>query len=863
MKRLNFAKMALLCATALTLRPALYAQESAINRFQENFDKFTSLLSPEKLYIQTDRDSYCVGDTVWFKGYLRNAAAESGFAESNFIYVELFHNVISQESVSGKYKPELTLAVRKKIKRDNGGFVGYLVVPDDFSTGKAIIRGYSYWMMNLSPEYMFTKEIAVTNPMKDNLKREMMEKGIKRDSDFAKYNLENPYDSLKGSAKRDYDLQFMPESGRYLTGVPSRIGYKIVDKNGYGAAMQGFLFDSKDNKIGIIKSNRYGFGEITVTQNSPEEEYYAVLEDESGFRKRYPFPISQEEGVAINVNMDTNELSVNANKGAALNIKVERRGSFAEQELLIHILDGSQILYSNNLGVGEQEIFAVAAREFSSGINSIIITDLQNNIICKRNICILPFIGPRIELTFNKESYKHRERVVAMLKCRDEEGNPVAAELGIAVTDPKELPYSSGNNILSQFFLKSELKGYIENPAQYFDISRPYSERMRSVDLLMLTQGWSYYDYTAIAQGTLQLPKYGREYIQTISGRIRGLLNETKKKSMVMFTAPSIRFSAYGEVDSGYFCLKDVDFPEGTKFLVGALGGKRQQSKLFTPIIDDDLFAPLFKYKFSSGKVTYDYNYAKEATETYYRMGGERVYNLDPIVITGRFVPKNSPSPFGNVTFAPNEYKSEEDLKPYAEWNVMDYVANTFTALKIDYSDSGKFLVGRGVPVASEMQIGSRWHRALVYVNKKLIDDFEYEQLFSMPIDNVSALAVCTGLRAAPFQVNSTHLEYPRAVVLINTKNPYGEKVSPPNVASAQPLGWQKPVRFYSPKYTVRESGMRSDRRKTLYWDPYLASPEEGIEVSFYNSDITNGFNVVVEGLDVQGNPIYLNCSTL
>ncbi len=160
------------------------------------------------------------------------------------------------------------------------------------------------------------------------------------------------------------------------------------------------------------------------------------------------------------------------------------------------------------------------------------------------------------------------------------------------------------------------------------------------------------------------------------------------------------------------------------------------------------------------------------------------------------------------------------------------------------------------------MTIGSRWHRALVYVNKKLIDDFEYDQLFSMPIDNVSALAVCTGMRAAPFQTSATALEYPRAVLLINTKNPYGEKVSPPNVASTQPLGWQKPTRFYSPKYSVQASGLRSDRRKTLYWDPYLYSPKEGIEVSFYNSDITNSFDIVIEGIDSEGNPLYYKAST-
>ena len=98
--------------------------------------------------------------------------------------------------------------------------MGYLVLPDDLTTGKVIIRGYSYWMMNNSPEYMFTKELAIINPMKDNLKREMVEKGIKKDADFAKYNLSNPFDSADVNRNRDYDLQFMPESGRYLAYHP-------------------------------------------------------------------------------------------------------------------------------------------------------------------------------------------------------------------------------------------------------------------------------------------------------------------------------------------------------------------------------------------------------------------------------------------------------------------------------------------------------------------------------------------------------------------------------------------------------------------------------------------------------------------
>jgi len=81
---------------------------------QENFTTFSEYLSPEKLYIQTDREVYCVGDTIWFKGYLQNASQLAKNAECNYIYVELISSMTEMNFDKGR--EENVNALRKRVK---------------------------------------------------------------------------------------------------------------------------------------------------------------------------------------------------------------------------------------------------------------------------------------------------------------------------------------------------------------------------------------------------------------------------------------------------------------------------------------------------------------------------------------------------------------------------------------------------------------------------------------------------------------------------------------------------------------------------------------------------------------------------
>ena len=96
--------------------PALYS-----------FECFSTLLSPEKVYLHTDKQVYCTGEYIWFNAYLTNNSCFSLLPESNYIYAELIHKD--------------TVLSRVKIKRCIEGFPGENPFTDRFAIGKIYFTG--------------------------------------------------------------------------------------------------------------------------------------------------------------------------------------------------------------------------------------------------------------------------------------------------------------------------------------------------------------------------------------------------------------------------------------------------------------------------------------------------------------------------------------------------------------------------------------------------------------------------------------------------------------------------------------------------------------------------------------------------
>ena len=127
--------------------------------------------------------------------------------------------------------------------------------------------------------------------------------------------------------------------------------------------------------------------------------------------------------------------------------------------------------------------------------------------------------------------------------------------------------------------------------------------------------------------------------------------------------------------------------------------------------------------------------------------------------------------------------------------------------------------------------------------------EFSDFYLYNLKLSDIESLIFVQGLSAAPFQQYVGGL-FPSPVLMIRTK-PYREKDVPYNVTSANPLGWQKPAKFYSPKYDTPESKKSKvdDNRITLYWNPAVKLDENGeATISFYTSDSDTQYRIEVEG---------------
>ena len=67
---------------------------------------------------------------------------------------------------------------------------------------------------------------------------------------------------------------------------------------------------------------------------------------------------------------------------------------------------------------------------------------------------------------------------------------------------------------------------------------------------------------------------------------------------------------------------------------------------------------------------------------------------------------------------------------------------------------------------------------------------------------------------------------------------------------------FQEPIEFYHPIYNldnIKENN-GADKRNTLYWNPDLKFDSNGVaEISFFNSDNAQSFNLIIEGVTDNG----------
>lgn len=767
----------------------------------------------EKLYIHTDRDVYTSGEKIWFRGYLTNSKYNSSAPLSTYIYVELYAD---------------TLVSRVKIRNTaEEGYSGYIELSDRIDPGSYILRGYTRNMENYPREEMFHKRIEIVSKRAKPV-----------------------FESI--TAAGEFDIQFLPESGHMISYRPSKVAFKAVGSDGFGIKASVLLYNSSDSLLGIYETRHRGMGLINILSADPQG-YYAIVRDSAGITKRVNLPKVEIAGATIALTRINDRFSIKAEISSGYAARLS--GGKGGNKVYLEIKNSSETLYRKQIQneFSQQSITeTIHLAQMPAGVNSIQIVTEDGTILAERlfftHSKFRPSVSVKPDTIFDlpvnaagKTVYKTRDFVRLAISVKDTAGRALPAEFSLAVTDSVLAPFNiNRDNIMSHLELCSELKGEVEDPGYYFNSRTQESERY--LDLLMMTQGWRCH--------SVSTKETGREFSMKISGSVSGLFRKEAKKTYLMVFCPEIQLTNAFYLDQmSKFTMEGIHFPDSSKFLFGVAG--RQGGQLYGVNIEKERF-PAFSFtnkRLPRGK---ERTLILSAASEQRAISGEFMdRKLEEAIVVAPektiLKPKYNPSPFLQ-SFSRGQLKEREELQNYDQMQLQDYLIVAFPGLHIEGDSMGnrRLISPRNVSMSGpgEPQIyvdGLKWE------STSLLDQYR------MTVEEIENVAYLSGTAGSMYNTVG-------GVILITSRKTgkFLEKTVP-NVARVTPLGYQKSVKFYAPKYEnpVQRNNPLKDLRTTLYWNPSVKTDSDGVaRIEFYTTDRSGTMNIDIQGITATGEPM-------
>lgn len=804
MRHLSLLSVLLLSVGGIAAQSVSRTEEQTARNLSAQIKAFPQ----EKIYVHTDKPYYMAGDTIWLRAHVADASSHVRTSLSKYVYVE-FRSL--EKPASGE-QPSAPLRIR--IREQEGVYAGYFPLPMTAKSGDYILTAYTAFMRNAGPDYFFRMPVHVSA-----------------------YG--SPYErrSSKQNAERDFDVSFFPEGGYLVEGVPCTLGFKALKPDGNSTHVKGRIVDAGGTGIIAFESLHAGMGKVSFT---PQHAgiCYAECSNSEGITKRFRLPAARKDVCVLQIFPASERFSVQ--------VAVPRGYDPGPLTLLIHCR--GQLCYYGAWDASK-DCLTFMRNDFPDGVLQFLLLDRENRPLSERLLfCYDEDRQPEVMISPDKPAYGRREKVSLALDFKDAGGNPLTGDFSVAVTDNRIVESRRPNDIRTSLLLESELKGYVEDPAYYFDAQDP--ARQQAADALMLTQGWRRYDIPGVLSGEYAEPSEPLEIGQEISGRIRktGIFRKRNFRDYrVSALIPQFGHFAVSEVDgAGRFVLNGFDFPDSTIYVLQAEGpdGKTDVELMIDEEHYPDSGTQLPVPDWSGRMQNYNDNLAQFTDSLKHIL-------IEEVIISGT-PRKRIESPYEVLASSSLDYKKIEQ----------EHYGNLMEALRSKHGVSV-----RATPKGDEIFV---FGRSATYVIDGIIWE-PYEPLTIDPTMVSAPLSIETIPSFIPIDmikridiippVNST-LFGMRAkgsgVIAITTKNgsellnEKRENLDRLHMQVLMPLGYQKPAEFYAPKYETQKqrNAPERDLRTTLYWNPAVKiSPEGHAVVEFYTADDGADYTLHIEGI--------------
>ncbi|NRB60726.1 MAG: hypothetical protein HRU50_12400 [Winogradskyella sp.] len=427
-----------------------YSQEQS--SFLKSYTDYTEA-SREIIHVHLNKSAYLEGEDIGFTAYVFDKSTKQPSLSTTNLYVNLV------DDTNNVVKKAL-------LKVDNGVASNVFTIDTTLTTGNYTFKAYTNWMRNFNERNYFEEHIEIINP---------------NDSKKPKTKV----------ASKNFDAQFLPEGGHLLNGVINNIGVIIKDHNGYGIAnVKGKVYDDNNQFITEFEVNQLGIGKFLLLAQSNTS--YKIKLNKNG--NIYDFKLNSIiEPIGVT-------LSVTSHRGktiVALTTNKESLSYVKDKTYTLALHNGNEMKVMALTFENETSIVKVFNQSsLPSGMNIFTLFNENNKPIAER----LYFNYDGIEILKTTQPIKTQFGDSLRLKFKVNDIDPKAYNnMSISVLPKETKSYNHHQNILTNTYLKSYVNGYVENARYYFtDITE---DKKRDLDNLLITQGWSSYDWNNIFRG--------------------------------------------------------------------------------------------------------------------------------------------------------------------------------------------------------------------------------------------------------------------------------------------------------------------------------------------------------------------------
>ena len=484
------------------LVPVSFSQNN-IDNLIDNYVDYTNA-PREVAYVHLNKSVYVEGEMLGFQAYVFDKITKERSMMTSNLYCTITDN-------------DGNVIKEKLVLMQNGIASNVFNIDSTFTKDEYTFKAFTNYMLNFDEQNHFEQKFKVIYADKEE-------------------EIRLSFDSSK------IDLQLLPEGGHLITDVFNNVA--VIAKNELGEGIPNAsvsIVNLNDELISEFKLNEFGIGK-TIFKPTLGENYKLKLVT-NGHNHQINITDIKPTGLALSLSevQDKVIFKISTNENGLK--------TFGNRNFNLAIHNGGEInTVPFSLNNQPEAAIAFESTNLFTGINIFTLFDENNRPILERlyfnyNGIITGDLNP-------EKVIKKSDSITVVLNVKDFK-KETFNNLSVSVLPGKTKSYNHHNNILSSVYIQPYINGAIENGAAYFKNNDPKTRY--NLDLLLMSQGWSSYDWNNIFKGEPLLNhafERGIDVVATINNNNKGstyMVYPLKNNNTEIFEVKSNQSKFYQE----------------------------------------------------------------------------------------------------------------------------------------------------------------------------------------------------------------------------------------------------------------------------------------------------------------------------